>query len=292
MAIPKDLGALFSSGILDALPISFFHPDSASDIFMNCHGPLMNNFVHTHDFFEMIYVCKGNITDWVDGTEIQLKEGELCIHNPNARHAILKMEEGNDFVLNILLPPEIFQRSFYSTMRQNRQLDEFFHNFALSPDSSANYMAFHNTSPRVDIIMELLAEEFLRGPESSRFIMESTLVVLFGELIRNIKLDPFLQQLVDFVQAHISYVDMTLAADYFGYHKNYFPNLVKERAGRTFLELVTDIRLQKAVTLLLFSEQPVEEISENIGYKSTASFYKHFRKKYGMTPNEYRKLKH
>lgn len=292
MSVPENLSTLFSSEILDALPMSFFHPDTTSDLFINCHGSLMNGFVHTHDFFEIIYVCKGDIINWVDASEIILKQGELCIHNPNARHAIRKMDEQSDFVINILLPPEIFQRSFYATMHQNRQLDEFFHNFALSPDSSSNYMAFHNTSPRVDTIIELLVEEYLRGAESSRFILESTLVVLFGELIRNIKLEPFLQQLVDFVQKHISHVDMALAASHFGYHKNYFPNLVKEHTGRTFLELVTDIRLQKSVTLLLFSEQSVEEISENIGYKSTASFYHHFRKAYGMTPNEYRKMKH
>lgn len=292
MTIPEGLSALASSPFLESLPMSFFHPGTSSDIFINCHGAIMNGFVHTHEFFEIIYVCKGDIINWVDGSEIFLKEGELCIHNPNARHAIRKMDEHNDFVINILLPPEIFHRSFYAIMHQNRQLDEFFHNFTLSPDSSSNYMAFHNTSPRIDTIIELLTEEYLRGTESSRFILESTLVVLFGELIRNIKLEPFLQQLVDFVQKHISHVDMEQAANHFGYHKNYFPNLIKKHTGRTFLELVTDIRLQKSITLLLFSEQSVEEISENIGYKSTSSFYHHFRKAYGMTPNEYRKMKH
>ena len=86
--------------------------NTEADIFINCHNSVMNNFIHAHDFFEMIYVCKGDILNWVD--------------------------DRKDFVINVMLPPETFRRTFHSTMHQNRQSDELFHNFALSPDSRAN----------------------------------------------------------------------------------------------------------------------------------------------------------
>ena len=291
MPMPENLQALFPHEERDIsqLPMSFFLPGATSDIFINCHSEIMNGFIHAHDFFEMIYICRGEIVDWVDGVEIPLKQGELCIHNPRAKNTIRKMKAGEDFVINILLPPELFQKSFYYTMQQNRQLEEFFHSFTLSPDSSANYMSFHNTSHRVDTIIELFADEFLRGRESSRFVLESTLVVLFGELIRNFRPDPFLQELIRFVQEHLSDICMETAAMHFGYHRNYFPHVVRQKTGRTFWDIVTDIRLQKATTLLLFSEQTIEQISESIGYLSTASFYQHFRERYGMTPKEYRR---
>lgn len=159
-------------------------------------------FIHT--IFELIYVCKGNIIDWVDGTEILLGEGEICIHNPNARHQILAMDSKKDFVLNILLPYDIFRRSFFKMLIQNKELDHFFNNFMLSSDSCSNFMVFHNTTNRIDTIIELLTEEFLRGKNASRFVMESTLVVLFGELMRNIPADPFFQKLVSYISDHLA----------------------------------------------------------------------------------------
>ena len=119
MEILTDLQDIALSDRTNTLPISFFHSDTEADIFINCHNSVMNNFIYAHDFFEMIYMCKGDILNWVD--------------------------DRKDFVINVMLPPETFRRTFHSTMHQNRQSDELFHNFALSPDSRANYMTFHNT---------------------------------------------------------------------------------------------------------------------------------------------------
>lgn len=285
----KDLSSFLTQYPQNYLPFSFFHFGSTADIFINCHMESMNHVIHSHDFFEIIYVCKGNITDWVDGTEINLTEGELCIHNPNAEHKIEKMYEEEDMILNILLPPSMLQRSFYSMLMENKELDHFFYNFMISSDSSSNFMVFHDTSSRVDTIIELLTEEFLRGDNASRFVLESTLVVLFGELLRNYKSNPFSQKLITYITEHLSDINMEMTAQEFGYHKNYFPNIVKEQTSHTFWELVTDIRLQKAINLLLFTKHPIDEISNIIGYKSTASFYNHFKRKYQMTPNQYRK---
>lgn len=285
----KDLFSFLGEYSFDSLPSSFFRPGSTADIFINCHTPFMNHVIHSHDFFEMIYVCKGEVLDWVDGTEIWLGEGELCIHNPNAMHKIEKMTEEDDVILNILLPPDMFQRSFYSMLIENKELDQFFNSFMISSDSCSNFMVFHDTSPRVDTIIELLAEEFLRGENVSRFVLESTLVVLFGELLRNYKPNPFSQKLIAFITDHLEDISMESAAQEFGYHKNYFPNVVKEQTSHTFWELVTEIRLQKAVNLLLFTNHPIDEITDLIGYKSTASFYGQFKKAHHMTPNQYRK---
>lgn len=274
---------------LDFLPSFFFRPGSTADIFINCHNAFMNHVIHSHDFFEMIYVCEGDILDWVDGTVISLAKGGLCIHNPNARHKIEKMEEEKDIILNILLPPDMFQRSFYSMLMQNKELDQFFNNFMVSSDSCSNFMVFYDTSARIDTIIELLAEEFLRGENASRFVLESTLVVLFGELLRNYKSNPFSQKLTDYIAGHLADINMEKSAQEFGYHKNYFSSIVRQQTNHTFWELVTTVRLQKAINLLLFTDQSIDEISDTIGYKSTASFYCHFKEVYHMTPNQYRK---
>lgn len=283
-----DLSHLFPNSSLASLPLSFFNPGATGDIFINYHTQSLNGFVHSHDFFEIIYVCKGNVLDWVDGTEISLNQGELCIHNPKAQHKIIKMIEGEDFLINILLPQSIFQRSFYHMLMQNRELNQFFHNFMISSDSTSNFMVFHNTSYRIDTIIELLVDEFLRKESASCLVLESTLIVLFSELLRDYQSDPFSQNLVNYISEHLQDINMEQASLHFGYHKNYFPNIVKQHTGYTFGKLVTTIRLQSAMNLLLFTDKSLEEISSSIGYQSTASFYNHFKSSYHMTPNEYR----
>jgi AraC-like DNA-binding protein/mannose-6-phosphate isomerase-like protein (cupin superfamily) len=285
----QEFSALLPQMNGEPLAYSLFQPGSISDVFINCHTSQMNHWTHSNEFFEIIYVDHGNIVDWIDGVEVHLSAGELCIHNPNALHKIEKMNEGEDLVINILLPREIFKRSFYSLLMENEELNKFFNNYLASSDTNPNYMAFHGTTRRVDTIIELLVEEFLRGEAASRFVMESTLVVLFGELMRNYHSSPFIQELIAFITDHMTDVSMELAATHFGYHKNYFPSVVKSKTNHTFLELVTDIRLQKACNLLLLTKDSIEEISAAIGYKSTASFYSKFYARYKMTPKDYRK---
>lgn len=171
---------------------------------------------------------------------------------------------------------------------ENAELDRFFNNYLLSDDTNPNFMAFHGVSSRLDAIMELLVEEFLRGDGASRFVMESTLVVLFAELLRTYRPDPFMRNLVAYITDNLSEVSMASAAAHFGYHKNYFPTVIKRHTNRTFLSLVTELRMQRAATLLTFTESTVEDISEAVGYRSTASFYEHFHHHYHMTPGAYR----
>ena len=281
---------ILSNNVESELPHVLFAPGCTAGIYINYHGEAMNNVIHSHDFFEIIYVCRGNIGDWVDGVDISLRQGELCIHNPNARHKITKMAENEDFVLNILLPRDIFHRSFYEMLFEDRELDQFFNSFMLSPDGSINFMVFRDTPAAVDTIIELIVEEFLRGENASRFIFEATFVVLFGELLRNYKSNDFSRRLVSYITGHITDISIKETATYFGYHKNYFTSVVKAECGYKFNELLTKIRLQKALSMMLFTDNSLEEISSQIGYKSTASFYCHFKETYKMTPDQYRKL--
>lgn len=275
--------------LLDSAPVSYgiFVPGSTSDIFINYHLPEMNDWVHSNDFFEIVYVERGNSIICVDGSNLHLSQGELCILNPNASHE-KKMEAETDCLISILLPKEIFKRSFYSMLIENKELDCFFNNYMIMSETSNNYMVFHDTTTRVEHIIELLVEEFLRGKNASRLVMESTLIVLFGELMRNFHSSPFSQKIVSFISDNLEDISMEQIAKHFGYHKNYFPHLVKAETGRTFLELVTDIRMQTACNKLLLTSDSIENISASVGYKSTASFYNHFYNRYHMTPREYR----
>ena len=71
---------------------------------------------------------------------------------------------------------------------------------------------------------------------------------------------------------------------------NYLRSLFKERMGQTILEYVTEYRLLKACELLKDKTLRVKEIGRLVGYDNESYFGTVFAKKYGVTPNEYRKM--
>ena len=59
----------------------------------------------------------------------------------------------------------------------------------------------------------------------------------------------------------------------------------KEKFGSTIHEYITKVRMQKAKKMLL-DNQPVNEVSSQLGYKSVSHFITSFKKSYGVTPKQ------
>ncbi|MBP3359745.1 MAG: helix-turn-helix domain-containing protein [Clostridia bacterium] len=70
---------------------------------------------------------------------------------------------------------------------------------------------------------------------------------------------------------------------------NYISEAIKKRVGTTFLNYLHEIRIEKAKQLLLTTELTVADIAERVGYNSSNTFIKTFKKVSGITPGEYRK---
>ena len=74
---------------------------------------------------------------------------------------------------------------------------------------------------------------------------------------------------------------------------NLSPNYVRKRfkasTGQTILEYLTEARLNKAAELLRTSTMKVKEVSIHVGYENIPYFTHLFSKKFGVTPNEYKK---
>lgn len=54
------------------------------------------------------------------------------------------------------------------------------------------------------------------------------------------------------------------------------------------MEYLTDLRIQEAARLLVTAKETVDDIAEQVGYRSEAAFIKVFKKQMGLTPSKYR----
>ena len=68
----------------------------------------------------------------------------------------------------------------------------------------------------------------------------------------------------------------------------YISNYIKEKSVQTFVELVQGVRMKKARTLLKNGNMTVENIAYSVGYQNVEHFNRLFKKKYEMTPVQYR----
>lgn len=66
--------------------------------------------------------------------------------------------------------------------------------------------------------------------------------------------------------------------------------LFKKELRKTFLEYLTDIRMEKAKKMLADVQYKIYEVSAQVGYKDPVHFTKLFKKQTGLTPKEYRRL--
>ena len=90
-----------------------------------------------------------------------------------------------------------------------------------------------------------------------------------------------------------NYLTVTLdeLADEFHLSKPYLSKYIKEKSGNTFGDIVKNVRMKKARALLKSGSMTVEAIAENVGYQNVEHFNRLFKKKYGMTPVQFRNSK-
>ena len=92
-----------------------------------------------------------------------------------------------------------------------------------------------------------------------------------------------------YIMGNCSTVTLNELAEKFHVSVPYCSKLVKSITGKTFSNLLTEIRLQQGEQLLLYSQLSVEDISDKVGYKNSESFIRAFRRLYGDTPSQYRR---
>ena len=88
------------------------------------------------------------------------------------------------------------------------------------------------------------------------------------------------------VNAPIQVGDVT---DYVGKSRSYLTKKFKEELGFDISSFIMRCKLEESKSLLTYTDKSLSEISSYLCFSTQAYFQNVFKKKYGMTPNEYRK---
>lgn len=102
----------------------------------------------------------------------------------------------------------------------------------------------------------------------------------------------YVEQAIDFIKwNHSRGINVTDIADYIGISRTYLNHVFQKELGISSQKFLMDFRLHKAANLLISSELPVTEVSTRVGYDDSLAFSKAFKKKFGLSPKNYRSHK-
>ncbi|GIP31581.1 helix-turn-helix domain-containing protein [Paenibacillus sp. J2TS4] len=113
--------------------------------------------------------------------------------------------------------------------------------------------------------------EYLRSKSSSKN----------NKLIREM-----MQMMKDRMHDNITLKDV---AQQFSFSPNYLGYMFKEETGKSFSEVLIQLRMERARDLLKEPSMKIYEIANQVGYRYLPYFSRQFKEAYGMTPMEYRK---
>ena len=97
------------------------------------------------------------------------------------------------------------------------------------------------------------------------------------------------QQVVRYLETHYTEdISLTDVANEFFVVPNYLAKKFKEKKNVTAMQYLENYRMERAADYLRNTKQSVTEIAAKVGYNDANYFARTFRKRYGVSPREFR----
>jgi len=247
-----------------------------------------------HDFWEMVYVDKGEIIATAENAEFAVSSGEVLFHQPNEWHNIRA---------NGTIAPNVMVLSFQC---QSSAMNDFVGK-RMRPDSRQKELlsmilsecrgAF---SSRLDDPYDHDLIRAKEQPIGSEQLVSLYLTQFLLSLLRNQQQPRFVDRKsgsLPLLDAIIAYMERnlnrkmtleTLAAE-FHISRSYIKKLFAQYKQTGAMHFLISMKIAKAKDYLRESDKNVSQIAEMLGYDNVYYFCNQFKKLEGMSPLEYRR---
>lgn len=231
---------------------------------------------HIHEDLELVYVKSGSGEAICDGKKYLLKDNSFFLAFPNQVHQYCNCIDG-DYIVLILKATDLL--SYGSAFSKGIPISALW-----QPDNNESNIPY--------LLCTALNELEAEGHTP---IIDAYLTAMFGKLLRFFKIDTTKQandtvlQVLTYCFAHykenISVDDVAK-----GLHlsKSSVSHIFSNNLSINFCDYMNSLRLSDAVKLLKNKEFSITEISFMSGFSTIRTFNRAFKRKYGITPTEYR----
>lgn len=259
------------------------------------------NFIsngESHDFWELLFVDKGEVEVMADTNGFNLKQGEIIFHKPNEFHSVWanKRIAPNLVVISFDCKSksmEFFENKIFTLGDSERNIlaniikegtDAF-----LPPldNPDVNTLVKRTTSENcceqlIEIYLELLLINIIR--KGNNLDKQKRL----SSSAKERSIDDLTNRLMNYLKDNIaSNITFNQICHFSRMGKTQLATMFKEKVGIGVIEYFKAEKIEYAKKLIREEKYNLTEISEILGYSSIHCFSRHFKKVTAMAPSEY-----
>lgn len=267
--------------------------ESTAAVCMRKHPRFREFPPHSHDYIEIMYVCGGSITHHVGGRSVTLLSDDLIIFGKDTKHSVASAGQ-DDIGINLIISYEAFENA-YSKMKKSSQLSNKRIESLLSGGQPYCVFSACDSLP-VQNIMESMISSVLFENDANGYILRQSVSLLicylsslFPDETADDPREKQKKRILGYIESSYSTATLTEAAEMLGLSPSYLSRLVRDHFGVSFKKLLTSTRFEVACDLLSSTELSIGEIINRVGYENSSYFHKEFKKRFGTTPNNYRR---
>lgn len=250
---------------------------------------------HYHNHYEIYVFLDGKIDYVVEGNLYSLQPRDILLISPYEQHypisntAIGKYERivvwlSKEYMNELYkLDPSIYY-SFNSCTKKNNNLVRLYKSTWQALYASLLWIIDEYYSDNMGKILECYSS-------MAQFLVHLNRSVYFQGPFDMKKIsDDLLSAIIKYIMTHVT-EDLSLekVASEFYISQYYLSHLFKEKMGTSVYNYILQRRLTIAKNLIL-SNIPVTKVFEQCGFKDYAGFYRAFKKEFGLSPKEFKKL--
>lgn len=248
--------------------------------------------LHSHTFYELLYCCNNCGAEYLVGADrYRLQKGDIVFVPPGISHRPLLPEHME----------EPYER--YVLWISQEFIDQFARMFATGAEKLAGGTLLRTGNNK----WELLGGYFRRGvweaenqaPGWQAAIIGNT-ITLLTLMSRSIKertasvlkaeKPDLLNEVMTYIELHLNEkITLEETAKHFYVSISTITQLFRQKMGTSFYRCVTQRRLI-AAKVRIGNGEALEDVSRAVGFADYSSFYRAFKKEYGITPRQYTQL--
>lgn len=248
----------------------------------------------SHDFWELVYADKGDVTVFADDKSFVLEQGNVIFHKPNEWHNVRAngVDAANITIITFASPSKamrFFENKILSVGQKQKELlskivSEYTNAFKtpLNDPYTTHLERRSDAAVASEQLIKLFLCEFLilflRNDPSGR-----------QRTVRSIhSSDATLNLLINYMEQNITKtVTLKELMEYSGTNRTAIENIFRENLGKGAVEYFLILKIELAKKYLREDNYNITQISEILGYSSIHYFSRQFKKITGMTPTEY-----
>jgi AraC-like DNA-binding protein len=252
--------------------------------------------IHSHTFFELIYIVTGSGRQSINGIEFDYKPGNLFLAAPNDSH-VFKIDEPTQFFF--IRFNSVFVQSSKKEKELTDRLEMILQNAKHEPGCILKTEADRRS---IINLMEMIINEHLNHSlyhqELIAQLVNTVLVIIarnisqiFPEKINEASEEKAIS-ILNYIQTNIYYPERLRSEQisrHFGIAESYLGSYFKKHANETLQQYILNYKLKLIENRLLHSNMRITEIADEFGFADKSHLNKIFKKYKGLNPTNFKK---